>query len=122
LEPHASCPFNPDIANAFFRAGEIEAWGRGIERIFAACREAGNPTPRFRFDGTGLWAEFPCPADYVQALRSEAGAAKGGSRFGEVELEVVKNKHGDLGSAKAAYIENQHRVENLAMVVEYTSA
>jgi len=30
---HPSQPFNPDIANAFFRAGEIEAWGRGIERI-----------------------------------------------------------------------------------------
>ncbi|MDR2391027.1 MAG: transcriptional regulator [Planctomycetota bacterium] len=69
LETHASCPFNPDIANAFFRAGEIEAWGRGIERIFAACREAGNPIPKFRFDGTGLWTKFPFSADYVQALR-----------------------------------------------------
>ena len=29
LSPHASRPFNPDIANAFFRAGEIEAWGHG---------------------------------------------------------------------------------------------
>ena len=34
LAPHYSQPFNPDIANTFFRAGEIEAWGRGIERIF----------------------------------------------------------------------------------------
>jgi len=39
--------------------------------------------------------------------------------MGELELEVVKNKYGDLGSAKAAYIENQHRVENLAMVMGY---
>ncbi|MEP6905951.1 MAG: ATP-binding protein, partial [Gemmatimonadales bacterium] len=37
-EKHASQPFNPDVANVFFRAGEIEAWGRGIERIFGACR------------------------------------------------------------------------------------
>ena len=27
LGEHASSPFNPAIANAFFRAGEIEAWG-----------------------------------------------------------------------------------------------
>jgi len=33
LRKHSSEPFNPDIANAFFRAGKIEAWGRGIERI-----------------------------------------------------------------------------------------
>ena len=26
---HSSKPFNPDVANAFFRAGEIEAWGQG---------------------------------------------------------------------------------------------
>ena len=33
LSSHRSMPYNPDIANTFFRAGEIEAWGRGIERI-----------------------------------------------------------------------------------------
>lgn len=33
LSSHRSFPYNPDIANAFFRSGEIEAWGRGIERI-----------------------------------------------------------------------------------------
>jgi len=34
---HSSRPFNPDIANAFFRSGMIEAWGRGIERILQSC-------------------------------------------------------------------------------------
>ena len=38
LGPHPSQPFNPDIANAFFWAGEIETWGRGIDRVFRACR------------------------------------------------------------------------------------
>ena len=37
LSSHRSMPYNPDIANTFFRAGEIEAWGRGIERIITAC-------------------------------------------------------------------------------------
>jgi ATP-dependent DNA helicase RecG len=37
LEKHSSEPYNPDVANAFFRAGMIEAWGRGIEKILAAC-------------------------------------------------------------------------------------
>lgn len=48
LEHHTSLPANPDIANAFFRAGLIEAWGRGYERIVEACRAAGTPEPRFR--------------------------------------------------------------------------
>ena len=26
-------PYNPDIANNTFRAGEVDTWGRGIESI-----------------------------------------------------------------------------------------
>ena len=37
LGKHPSNEPNPDIANPFFRASEIEAWGCSIERIFAAC-------------------------------------------------------------------------------------
>ena len=36
------------IANTFFRAGEIEAWGRGIQRIFEACHAASAPKPQLR--------------------------------------------------------------------------
>ncbi|GBU20529.1 hypothetical protein R80B4_00407 [Fibrobacteres bacterium R8-0-B4] len=47
LSKHRSRPRNPKIANTFFRSGFIEAWGRGIERITAACREAGRREPLF---------------------------------------------------------------------------
>lgn len=56
---HPSQPFNPDIANVFFRAGMIEAWGRGIERILEACKSAGIPKPELRYEGNGLWVVFP---------------------------------------------------------------
>jgi ATP-dependent DNA helicase RecG len=77
LAPHASWPFNPDIANVFFRAGEIEAWGRGIERIFAACREAETPAPRLRFDGSGLWTEFTFSDEYLQLMSGSNQEARG---------------------------------------------
>lgn len=35
------------IANTFFRAGFIEAWGRGIEKIKDSCADAGNPMPKY---------------------------------------------------------------------------
>ena len=44
---HRSRPYNPLIANTFFRAGFIEAWGRGIEKIKDSCKEAGNPLPEY---------------------------------------------------------------------------
>jgi len=58
LDKHASQPFNPDVANVFFRAGVIESWGRGIERIMQACVEVGVPTPEVRCDVNGLWMSF----------------------------------------------------------------
>ena len=37
FKKHPSIPYNPLIASAFFRAGYIEAWGRGIEKITNEC-------------------------------------------------------------------------------------
>lgn len=54
LRKHASIPFNPDIARVFFLAGRIEAWGTGIDRMFAACAEHGCPEPVFRHEPIGL--------------------------------------------------------------------
>ena len=64
LEKHESKPFNPDVAHAFFRAGLVEAWGRGIDLILADCRQAGVPAPELRFKRGGFWAVFRFPADY----------------------------------------------------------
>ncbi len=58
LSSHRSMPYNPDIANTFFRAGEIEAWGRSIERIIMACKNDGFSTPEFRYDASGIWTTF----------------------------------------------------------------
>ena len=55
---HASVPYNPDIANVFFRAALLESWGRGIDLIRNACRAHGSPAPVFRWDN-GLWLELP---------------------------------------------------------------
>ena len=36
FESHPSSPYNPLIANTFFRSGDIESWGRGYKRILEA--------------------------------------------------------------------------------------
>lgn len=43
--PHASKPRNPLIADACFKAGYIDAWGRGTIRILEACKEFKLPEP-----------------------------------------------------------------------------
>jgi ATP-dependent DNA helicase RecG len=70
-EKHSSKPFNPDIANAFFRAGEIESWGRGVERILTACREAKCPPPEIDYTPGDFWFKFPFRSEYVAATITE---------------------------------------------------
>ncbi len=44
---HISLPRNPYIADAFQKAGYIEAWGRGTNKIIQSCVDAGLPEPEF---------------------------------------------------------------------------
>ncbi|MCX6973911.1 MAG: hypothetical protein NTZ94_06325 [Verrucomicrobia bacterium] len=62
-EKHSSQPFKPDIANAFFRAGSIESWSRGIERIMSSCRESGpyDPHSITNPEASGSNSPFPPP-------------------------------------------------------------
>jgi ATP-dependent DNA helicase RecG len=57
-QKHSSIPHNPDIANAFFRSGYVEAWGRGIEKITELCIAAGLPVPLFSPKGNDFWITF----------------------------------------------------------------
>ncbi len=68
LGQHPSQPSNPDIANVFFRAGEVESWGRGIQRIFEACREAGTPEPTIEVDPY-IWIEFMFSETYANGIK-----------------------------------------------------
>ena len=55
---HKSVPYNPLIANTFFRSGQIEAWGRGIGKIKAACLADNLPEPEFKISATDFTVCF----------------------------------------------------------------
>jgi len=58
LTKHPSKPFNPDIANALFRSGYIESWGRGTIKMINECVQFGIPKPIYFYDMSGFWVEF----------------------------------------------------------------
>ena len=51
---HSSRPRNRNIAEVFFKAGFIEAWGRGITRIIENTVEAGLPEPIIQEQEDGI--------------------------------------------------------------------
>ena len=92
---HASEPFNPLIANAFFRAGYIEAWGRGIEKINGDCREHGIEPPEYDVDLSGVMVTFRAnPADILSAGKSFPSRENGlggklGEKLGETRVAIL---------------------------------
>lgn len=47
LQPHLSRPWNPLIAQVFYRRGLIEQWGRGTLKIVSLTHSAGLVAPEF---------------------------------------------------------------------------
>lgn len=58
MSKHNSRPHNPDIAYCFFRAGYVETWGRGIEKICEQCAKHGIPNPVFTLYPEDIMVKF----------------------------------------------------------------
>ena len=71
LGNHPSNPFNPLLAGAFFRAGYVESWGRGIEKILREYANHDTPTPLFDASMSGLMITFKANPAHV-AMASAA--------------------------------------------------
>lgn len=63
---HNSIPFNPDVANVFYLAGHIESWGRGIEKIFNACKTENVPMPQFKVHPGDIMIHFTAPYGFSE--------------------------------------------------------
>ncbi len=68
---HTSDPHNPHVANAFFRSGMTEAWGRGIEKIINATLAAGKQKPLFEIIGRGLRVTFQSEPEFDIGVLSQ---------------------------------------------------
>ena len=58
LGSHTSKPYNPDIAKVFYRAGYIESWGRGIQKICDACKNLGAEEPEYIVHGEDIMVKL----------------------------------------------------------------
>ena len=67
---HDSVQRNPIIAEVFHRAGLIEKWGRGTNRVIGMCRAAGIRPPEFAEVGPSAVVTFRVPVAGV-AVRTE---------------------------------------------------
>ena len=65
---HSSYPHNPNIAKAFFNAGEIEAYGSGFSKIKIICDEMEAPYPELEITKNGVTVVIKACERYMNLL------------------------------------------------------
>lgn len=71
FKKHSSKPYNPKLANVFFKSGMIEAWGRGFEKIKEACRLYDGPLPEYEINESGIMVLCKACDRYLELLRDD---------------------------------------------------
>ena len=107
-EKHSSIPYNPDIANAFFRAGLIESWGRGIEKICQSCVNHGLPKPTFSHEQGGMWTRF-------ELFKSKPD----NSKPKPVKSKPTKSSATDIADALVVYLADNPTVSIKAIAAQF---
>ena len=89
LQSHSSRPYNPDIANAFFRCGYVESWGRGVHIMAKLCQAQGLPQPFYNIDGSDFWIEF-------RDLFNEQGLIERGLNERQIKAVLYVKEKGEI--------------------------
>lgn len=84
FQKHSSIPFNPDVANALFRCGDIEAWGRGYRKILNSVLENKQLPPQIE-SLSGLMLT------YFVDVRKQLDSQGANDRLIEIVDYVMKN-------------------------------
>jgi len=72
-EKHFSKPYNPLIAQTFFKAGFIESWGRGFEKIKDECKKYNVPLPNIEINTAGVMIKCTPSETYMSVLNEMTG-------------------------------------------------
>ena len=98
-ETHSSKPRNRCIANVFYKAGFIESWGRGIDKICYGFKDKGFAEPEFSHNSGGVLVTL------YRKKNEELFAGNEDVKLGENENEEVssekatENEESDLKSS-----------------------
>ncbi|MBO7552441.1 MAG: putative DNA binding domain-containing protein [Bacteroidaceae bacterium] len=89
LERHSSRPRNRNIANAFFKAGFIDAWGRGYKKICEGFDAAGLPIPKIETADGGVRVTFQRNNVNNVLTGGQTSSQTGGQTSSQTTVDIV---------------------------------
>ena len=95
FEKHYSKPYNPLIAQTFFKAGFIESWGRGFEKIKSECESYNVPLPNIEINKDGVMVKCTPSETYMKVL-NEMNDKTNLSKFTDKFTDAYTDKFTDI--------------------------
>ena len=97
FKPHKSIPYNPSIAKAFYLAGYIENWGRGIQKICDECKKINASLPEYEILGNDLTVRFKALEEARVTDEGQTSGQVGGQVSDHVSSHVSGHVSGHVG-------------------------
>ena len=106
FKSHESIPRNPLIAEICYKAGYIDSWGRGIEKISSACAESRLPEPIISERSGGVIVELKKTTGKTTGNITGKTTGNGTEPSLGVKLEGLGNKLGNkLGNNRVKILQ-----------------
>lgn len=105
---HSSIPYNPKIADVFYKAGEIESWGRGFDKIMEVCKEEKAPYPVINTDSRGIMVLCKPCEQYNKLLTDKRGK----EILSNVKLERLSQEERDRMAPILKYLDDNSIITN----------
>lgn len=96
MKRHRSRPYNPCIANAFFRAGYVEAWGRGIQKICETCETYGTEPPEYDVHSEDIMLKLPALRSAVQTTQTTQSPTQTTQSPTQTQDEVIDEEFREI--------------------------
>lgn len=103
FQKHSSKPYNPKLADIFFKSGMIEAWGRGFDKIKEACQKYDGPLPEYDISEDGIMVLCKACDKYLKLLS-----------ITDTDKTSVKNNDRSLTE-----VLSEREVKRFASILEY---
>lgn len=113
--PHPSRPWNPLIAQVFYRRGIIESWGRGTLKMAELTDQAGLAPPEFEVAAGEVLVRFR-PTRYVAPMRVGHDLSQLQRELLEVLASIGSATLADLREAIQSLAADRTIQENLALL------
>lgn len=105
---HSSIPFNPKIADVFYKAGDIESWGRGFDKIMEVCKEEKAPYPVIDAKARGVMVLCKPCEQYNRLWKERRGKAF----TKKMQIEKLSQKEKERMAPILKYLDNNAVITN----------